>query len=72
VAWGDQIFLSGSWPGLESALAGVYSKVEAGPALTGYQRWVVSLSAKPGHQDLLLVLGCVLAVVSLTFFNRRP
>ena len=67
---GDQISLSGSWPGLEAALAGVLAK-EPAVVSTGYQRWVESLAEKPGHQDLLLVLGCVLAVVSLTFFNCR-
>ena len=70
-ALGDQISLSGSWPGLESALAGVYSTDDPGGASTGYERWVQSLAAKPAHQDLLLILGCALAVVSLVFFNRR-
>ena len=71
VGLGDRVELSGSWPGLERALAGVYSEDEAGVIPAGYQRWVQSLAEKPAHQDLLLILGCALVVVSLTFFNRR-
>ena len=65
----DAISLSGSWPGLEAALAGVFPVEKAAPAQNRYQRCVQRLAEKPKHQKLLLALGCALAVVSLACFE---
>jgi len=67
-----KIKLTRAWPQLEKAIADI-QLTDNPPAQTEkpYHAWIQTLADQPHTQNLLLLLGSALALVSLTCFNRQ-